>query len=738
MANATSGNNRPTALQKSIGGMGILLLAAVLTGSGGADISKPPKVVAPQRHIRTLEQLVGQALDLNQPAFEALRRKLAAGETQQAALALLEYFRKRTVLRDPQVQHWRESTDAAFVDYWKQDAHEFVSRYGKDGRINWRHNNNPPKAEHESFEIRNRLINLAGWTAAANRCDSSELRRKVVETFWDWYRDCPAPELPVSGWWDGHKTGFAWQEIEVALRGRMLLSIFFASLDWKEATPEFHLALLISIHQSLDFLTSQYARFGYKPHNHQNIHGMTLLAGGVLLPEMKGSAQWKELGLYILRRHAQTDFHKDGVQVENSPHYHAKVFFVFLDAYEVLKTNGTPAPETQWLEEHLQRSADFLLYMCDGSGRHVPINDSWHTSDVALLRRAAKVLNRPDLLAITGESPEKTWPPTSRAFPAAGIVSMRDRWHRDALVVILDASVRHSGHWHCGKPNLVIHAGGQPLACDPQMANYDDPSQWKYFKRADAHNTVLVDGLGDSEPSGPWSYQRLSHPRLMAFRSGSFADLAWAATDGFKKLQPPVSCERFVVFIKPHTVWVHDVLRCEQKRRYDWLLHLTPQKPQVLAESQALQTRLPGAVQFDCRPAQMSSALSGPVLRSGLHHDRSYAPQSGFWFPLQYGDLPAPVTEAPYAVWSQEASGTVTFDMVLSLIGEEGKPKPVQPLKMELPAGVTAYRVVCSEGAVTVVFDDRQGGKPEEVQMGNVALRGRVHVSNGQQWLSIP
>lgn len=474
MATATRRNNGHTAFGMRLGGMGTVLLAALLIASDEVDIHKPPKLVPPQRHIRTIEQLVSQALDLEQPALRVVRQKITAGEIQQAALALLEYFRKRPTPRDPQVQHWRESTDASFVDYWKQDAAEFLQRYGKDGRINWRNNNNPPKVQHESFEIRNRLINLAGWTAAANRCDSSELRRKVVETFLDWYRDCPAPELPVSGWWDGHKTGFAWQEIEVALRGRMLISIFFASLDWKEATPEFHFALLISVHQSLDFLVSQYVRFGYKPHNHQNIHGMTLVAGGVLFPQFKAAPTWKKLGLFLLRKHAQTDFHSDGVQVEHSPHYHAKVFFVYLDALEVLQAAEASSESVQWLREHLQRSADFLLYMCDGSGRHVPINDGWHTSDVALLRRAAAVLQRPDLLAVTGECPLQALPPTSRAFPHAGIASMRTSWHEDALVLVLDASSSYSGHWHCGKPQIVLHAGGQPLACDPQMANYDD------------------------------------------------------------------------------------------------------------------------------------------------------------------------------------------------------------------------------------------------------------------------
>jgi hypothetical protein len=225
------------------------------------------------------------------------------------------------------VQHWLELRDQQFAEFWTQDAAETPKRWGKDGRINWRNQNQPPRNQYESFEIRNRLINLAGWTAAAQVTKSASLRQQVIDTFLDWYRDCPAPELPVTGWWDGHKTGFAWQEIEVALRGRMLISIFFASLDWPEASPEFHQSLLVAIHQCMDFLTNLWSRFGFKPHNHQNLHGMTLLAGGVLLPEMKAAPTWKQLGLHILKTHAQSDFGPDGVQVENSPHYHAKVFF---------------------------------------------------------------------------------------------------------------------------------------------------------------------------------------------------------------------------------------------------------------------------------------------------------------------------------------------------------------------------------------------------------------------------
>ena len=264
-------------------------------------------------------------------------------------------------------------------------------------------------------------------------------------------------------------------------------------------------------------------------------------------------------------------------------------------------------------------------------------------------------------------------------------------------------------------------------------------SQWQYFKRAEAHNTVLVDGQGDSEPRGPWGYQRLSRPRLIAWRSSPWADIAAASTDGFLKLQPPVSYERFVILIKQNIniVWIHDVLRCEKKRRYEWLLHLTPQQPRILSECQALQTSLPGVTQLDCRPAQLSPHISGPALRIGLYHDRTYTPQSGYWFPLQYGDLPAPVTQAPYAVWSQEASGIVTFDMVLSHLKPGQQPAQIQPLPLKQPQGVTAYQLVTPQGKVTVIFDDRSGDNQPQIQMDRLVLRGRVHLGNGKEWLSV-
>lgn len=717
--------------------MSLLIALVVLLLAVRAE--QAPRIKRPAKHVRSASALLEKALDLQRAELRQVRQALEQGDHAAAGRELLAYYKARPSPLDPQVKHWSAVKDKGFVDYWLQDATEFPQRYGHKGRINWRNDNRPPRGEYESYEIRNRLINLAGWTAAANLAKVAALRQQVVETFLDWYRDCPAPELPVTGWWDGHKTGFAWQEIEVAWRGRMLLSIFFASLDWPEAQTEFHQSLLLAIHQCADFLTDLYARFGFKAHNHQSFHGMMLLAAGVLLPEMKAATAWKELGLHILKQHAQSDFYPDGVQVEGSPHYHAWVFFAYLDAYEVLLAEGkNNAEDLAWLRKHLQHSADFLLYSCDSDGRVVPLNDSWHTSNYALLQRAAQVLDRPDLLALSGLLPAEKTPPLSRVFPQAGFAFLRSGWHKQAVVVAVDASSHRSGHYHCGKPHFVIHAGGQVLACDPQLANYDDPSYWQYFKRAEAHNTILVDGQGDSEPAAAWTYKRLSKPQLQAFRSSETVDIVCASTDGFASMKPPVVWQRTILFIKPATVWVHDVLRSSGQHRYEWLLHLTPQQPLVDPVAKTLRTNTSGRYQLVVQPAPGGSSITGPSLRMGKHHDRHYPPQVGYWFPLQYGDVPAPITDAPYAVWMHSAEGTTVLDFVLDIVESGQKPVLVRKLDFQAEKLVSAYQVGGQTQSLVIIFDDRPDSQRSTVQVGKLRLRGRVGAGTERQWVTIP
>jgi hypothetical protein len=350
-------------------------------------------------------------------------------------------------------------------------------------------------------------------------------------------------------------------------------------------------------------------------------------------------------------------------------------------------------------------------------------------------RRVADVLGRPDLLTVEdgGKATGKRAPHTSRAFKHAAFAFMRSAWEEDATYVVLDASNHASGHWHAGKPNLIVHAGDQVLACDPQLATYDDPSFWKYFHTARGHNTVLVDGRGDGTPSDFWRYEHVSHPELTFFRAGRAADIARATTDGFKRLKSPVAFERTVVFVKPGLVFVHDVLVSKGEHDYEWLLHLVPQKPLVNRKAMSMSTALGGAFELLCAPAPGAAAgLAGPRITRGKYANRTGGMSAGrgpHWSPPKKGREPALLVDAPYGVWRRRGKGRVTFDFVLQVLPKAREPVPVERVEASARSGAAAYRARTAGGEVLVLFDDRAKRSCRPLTGGGVKLAGRVGVA---------
>ncbi len=705
-----------------------LLLLAIAVCSSAAVAGE----LAPARHVRSDEQFIEKSVRLDAPEMAEVKKALGAGDAKGAWEALLKHYRGRKKPVDPRISGWSKTGEKAVARAVRGAARN-LSAWRVKGKVDWEHGKRPPRKMWENYWGRNRLRFLGSWVPAAVASGRADLRQAAARTFLEWYRDCPPPKLPVKGWWRQSVDGFAWREIEVGIRGRLLLSVFMASRGWKDVPAEFHRSLLVSIQQHMDYLSSHFAKMGPRKGNHQAHHAPALVAAGVLLPEFKSSAAWKRLGLRILREHVKLDHDPQGVQKENSPSYHAGVLGLYLDPYEVLTSNGGKPPE--WMARSLNLMADFLLHSTAPDGRLVPLNDCWPSPSQALRQRVGKVLGRPDMLAVEdgGKAAGAKPPPTSRAFKHAAFAFMRSAWDKTATCVVLDASNHASGHWHAGKPNLVIHAGSQVLACDPQLGNYDDPSFYRYFHTARGHNTVLVDGQGDGTPQSYWSYKHISRPKLTLFRAGRAADIARATTDGFRRLKPSVSFERTVVFVKPGLVFVHDVLVSKGEHDYEWLLHLVPQKPVVDRKAMSMSTALGGPFELFCGPAPgATDGLAGPKVLQGKYANRTGGMSAGrgkHWSPPEKGKKPALLVNAPYGMWKRRGRGRVTFDFVLQVLGKGKKPLAVERVKASAKSGAAAYRVRRRGGEVLIVFDDRSAKDRGPLTAGGLRLSGRVGVA---------
>ena len=80
--------------------------------------------------------------------------------------------------------------------------------------------------------------------------------------------------------------------------------------------------------------------------------------------------------------------------------------------------------------------------------------------------------------------------------------------------------------------------------------------QWRnYFRSAAAHSTVIVDGLGQSEPAGPFAWRRRPRAVLREWITTPQFDLVDAEHNAYAHLAAPVIHRRRVMFVKPD-FWV--------------------------------------------------------------------------------------------------------------------------------------------------------------------------------------
>ena len=690
------------------------------------------------KQIRTEDAFVRHAVDLRRPELCAVRQAVRTGDYETAWESLIAHFRKRKHLHDPAVNQLRQDSNLLRRHpgprkHKGSGRDEVLQQFRSKGTVDWDRGTRVNRKDYEKYWGRNRLGSLSVLTREALATGRAKQRKLVADIFLDWFDSCPTPKLPINRWTKLELDGFAWRELEVALRGRFLVTLFFATLAWTDVAPRFRRALLLSIRQSVEYLKSQFACAGFHRGNHEASHAMPRIAVGTLLPELRGASAYLRTGLSILRQHIERDHHKDGVQKEHSPSYHQMVIGIYRNPWEVLRANRKPVPK--WLPQTLDKMQDFLLYATTPEGKLASINDSRPAPSESVRRHFAKVLRRPELLAVEGETPKQKLPPTSRAFRSAGLAFMRSSWDKDATYVVLDASGCGGSHWHPGKPNLIIHAGDQKLAPDPELGSYDDPTFVSYFHTGTSHNTILVDGIGDGVPNSPWHFDHTSQAKLTFFHAGKNIDIARGMTDGFRRLKPPVDVTRTVVFVKPHLLFVHDRVVSKGPHHYEWLLHLVPQKPVVDKGKKTLRTNLSGPFQLLCQPAPgMQEKLACLTVRQGYF--RNQIGPDRWWNPPKRGRKPELLARAPYGVWDQKAAGTTTFDFVLQILTKRAQPCSVTNLDTSARAGTAAYCIRAGRKIVTLLFDDRSSSRRKPLVAGGFRLAGRLGVALGRELVS--
>lgn len=504
-------------------------------------------------------------LDLDRPGLEQVKAAAARRDWPTARRELRGYFRQRRAPsyyarhEQPPTRSPNITTDARAEQYLthQMPIHSYQTPTYDLGRdfdwhilptvdIEW------PTALHRHFHWE-RLAEAYGRTG--NEAYAKEIALQLL----DWAADNPLER------WDSQRRRFAWSTLNAAVRlYSSWLNSWLMIRDSASFDADAQFVFLTGLREHGRFLMANRTPVGRGNWAVAEARGLAEL--GVMLPEFKESAAWRDEAYRRLREELEAQVLADGVHVERSPGYHSMTLSCFLEPVRLALLNRSEVADLERFTATLEKMHELYLYGVKPNHKMAQLGDAGPMSADSLLQRGWDMFRREDMQwVVTGGKQGR--PPVHRsyAFPAAGQYVSRSAWNDPAALWSLVDWGGFLGHCHEDMGQLCCHAYGGDLLIDSGRYSYSWPMRAPFYQTI-GHNTVLVDQ----------TTQKRRDPLTARWVTTDQFDLFRGTHDNSE----PTIHERTVVFRQPNEAgpgyWlVVDRLTGEGRHRLDQRWHAT-------------------------------------------------------------------------------------------------------------------------------------------------------------------
>lgn len=449
--------------------------------------------------------------------------------------------------------------------------------------------------------------------------------RAIAQIVESWIRDNPVPLGSNGG------AGPAWETLSTAWRLREWLWI--AGIVWESSF--FPSRTIKTMLRSIwEHATSLLDHVGH-PNNWLFVESAALTLAGLCFPWFNDASRWREVGVERLRIAVEAQFFDDGVHFEISPLYHAICLHCLIEVKSAAEAAKVPLP--QELTSSEQRMGEYLVALCRPDFTWPSLNDSggYLGNYSQLMARMGEVYNRQDFMWL-GSQGRLGAPPRIgfRAFPSAGIATMRSHDGPDANFLVLRTGPAGAAHVHDDVLSLEVAALGRPRLVDPGVTSYAPDPLTDHYRSAGSHSTILINGKGAVRSKA--AYAERIRPAEAALSCAACQDLQVAEGHCPGPWEGSSDCAvtRSVLFVKGEYWLVFDTVVC-------------PIPEEVAVNWQFS----PGRVEMDpatsaaiCRDARGAGLKLFPLLGRGSHVEiatGATVPPRG-WVSLNGTDVPAP------------------------------------------------------------------------------------------------
>lgn len=469
----------------------------------------------------------------------------------------------------------------------------------------------------------------------------------------DWVEDSPVPRHTT-----GNRT-LRWRTIECGIRtAGSWMDTYYYFLGSPSLDADSHLMFIKSFVEHARHLRRFLLEHENASGNWRTMECNGLAHIGIMFPEFEDARLWRETAFDRLDLELTRQVYPDGAQKELTTGYHQVSLRNFLQAAKIAELNDREPPSKYMNKLEEMYEYDLLAMM--PNGRLPPLNDAGMSNVTGYLSDGAHRFGRKDFefgatLGGRGEKPEHN----SIAFPYAGQYVMRSGWDKNARYLMFDAGPFGTGHQHEDKLNVFVYAYGRVLVTEPGNYKYDSSKWRRHVLSTPAHNTILVDNMGQhrrglretyavSEPqTGNWYTTKHLDLAVETYSSGYGADRDVSVTH-----------ERKVIFVKPdYYVLIDRLLGTDTgEHKFDLLFHLNAESAETNSETKIVRTTEGNSA----TEADKSNIALVPL----RHDELSVKIIKGQENPVQ-GWIPSEKRQIPTAIYTQKSSCPATFETLL-------------------------------------------------------------------------
>lgn len=525
-------------------------------------------------------------LNLDYPALASVKAAYEAEDYYTAASEVLNYYRQRSNVNNPNVNKaltaatadeqlyanyaLRENEYRFYVKNYYEDveAKKPYSYMAEDGSIDWQ---TMPTSEQENRYQLHRHMWMVPQAKVFYTTRDEKYVQGWMEVFLDWFKQNPRPTMDIDfSTWPGNlpaelqNYGWTWRSLDVAARLIDHCTVLEYVKDAESITPAFWLQFLNHIASEADHITENYSADS----NHLITQAQAVAQSGVLLPELKRAEAWVESGSSVLIDCVESQYFADGWLKDGDFQYHISSIEDFRSAMHFAQVNGRNDIYPDTYREALRKMTEVVMHMIYPDYSSVNMADTQKSSWTKSVLK--KNLNRyvelfpenQELLWLATEGKEGTQPTaTSKGFSDCGYYVLRSGWTKDDLMMVVGNTTQSpKQQWHCQWDNgtFELYVKGRHFFPDSGSNSYGGSSEsnarrTKYAATA-AHNTLTLNGENITQGAGEMlrldynksnkcdrlviknpSYEGLTHRRSIFLVEGKFyvvVDEAYGAAAG--------------------------------------------------------------------------------------------------------------------------------------------------------------------------------------------------------------